>query len=484
MTTRHRRRLLVPVIGLLAATVLGSAPLHASSGSTDRTVKLKTTTAFRTEGENQIMTTTAVQINTRTEDSPAGIKKKTTTTSKDRKVQNFPKRATVITTLTEVTKTVDVDTTTIVKRTTVITEVTTKDATAGAKLVKGCEGTGWTSPDDLSSARKVARCKPGFPAPKPLPTREKVVVGSSFKLEFNSPLLLAMSLGEFAKENIDIEWVNISFANAVPQMANGQIDVAVGGIELALFNAANQGLPVKMTMANYYPPKAGNYKVPQTGLWCRRSFFSNPANPNLKELEKGAKWGTSVGKGSVSVYYSVAELRKRVPKFDPKKMVYSAVPSSSILDALKNKAVDCGILLDPVWTLAVGNPDLFQVATQTPNEPLGLYAYGKRLLQDRPDIGVAFARAFIRSVNTYYNGDYHQDDRTMSEIAKVVANYNIATNKQYDSLTMDWEIRRGTTTRVQELFIDIGVLTYPKPLAEDKIVDRSFYEKAVGKIKE
>jgi NitT/TauT family transport system substrate-binding protein len=72
----------------------------------------------------------------------------------------------------------------------------------------------------------------------------------------------------------------------------------------------------------------------------------------------------------------------------------------------------------------------------------------------------------------------------MNEIAKVVANYNIATNKQYDSLTMDWEIRRGTTTRVQELFIDIGVLTYPKPLAEDKIVDRSFYEKAVGKIKE
>ena len=137
-----------------------------------------------------------------------------------------------------------------------------------------------------------------------------------------------------------------------------------------------------------------------------------------------------------------------------------------------------------MWTFAVSNPDLFLAATQTPNEPLGLYAYGKRLLQDRPDIGVAFARAFIRSVNTYFNGDYHQDDRTMSEIAKVVANYDIATNKKYDSLTMDWEIRRGTTTRVQELFIDIGVLTYPKPLAEDKIVDRSFYEKAVGKIKE
>ena len=149
------------------------------------------------------MTTTAVQINTRTEDSPAGVKKKTTSTSKDKKVQNFPKLGKVVTTLTEVTKTIDIDTTTIVKRTTTVTEVTTKDTAAGAKLVKGCEGTGWTSPDDLSFTRKVARCKPGFPAPKPLATKEKVKVSSSFKLEFNSPLLLAISLGEFAKENIE-----------------------------------------------------------------------------------------------------------------------------------------------------------------------------------------------------------------------------------------------------------------------------------------
>jgi NitT/TauT family transport system substrate-binding protein len=48
---------------------------------------------------------------------------------------------------------------------------------------------------------------------------------------------------------------------------------------------------------------------------------------------------------------------------------------------------------------------------------------------------------------------------------------------------MDWEIREGTTTRIQDLFIDLGVITgFTEPVPEDQIVDRSFYERAVGKV--
>jgi hypothetical protein len=53
-----------------------------------------------------------------------------------------------------------------------------------------------------------------------------------------------------------------------------------------------------------------------------------------------------------------------------------------------------------------------------------------------------------------------------------------------DSLTMDWEIRKDTSTRIQQLFIDLGVITdFKTPVAEEKIVDRSYYERAVGAIK-
>jgi len=47
---------------------------------------------------------------------------------------------------------------------------------------------------------------------------------------------------------------------------------------------------------------------------------------------------------------------------------------------------------------------------------------------------------------------------------------------------MDWEIRKDTTTRIQQLFIDLGVITeYTTPVPEDKVIDRTFYERAVSK---
>jgi NitT/TauT family transport system substrate-binding protein len=349
---------------------------------------------------------------------------------------------------------------------------------AGTATVAGC-AKGYTDPSDLSLTRQVARCEKGAPAPQPLAQKTKIRIASQFKLEFNSPVLLADSMGEFAKENLEVEFVNLKFSDAVPQMASGDIDVAVGGFEIALFNAGNRNLPVKAVLGNYYPPHAGDYSVAQTGLWCRRDSFSNPQNPNLKEIEK-LRWASSVGKGSSGIYYSAAELQKKVPDLSIASTQVDVVPSADTVTALKNKAIDCGILLDPVWLQVANDPGYFQAATQTPGEPLGLYAFGKSLLQDKPDVGLAFTRAFIRTVNTYFAGDYHKDATVMAEVAKVTGQ-PVENLTKIDSLVMDWEIRKDTTTRIQQLFIDLGVITdFKTPVAEEKLVDRTFYMKAVG----
>jgi NitT/TauT family transport system substrate-binding protein len=350
---------------------------------------------------------------------------------------------------------------------------------AATKAVAGCEN-GATDPANLSASRQVARCTSGNPAPKPLPTMTTVKMASAFKLEFNSPVLLADSLGEFAKENIKLELVNLGFADAAPQLASGQLDAAIGGIEIALFNAGNNNLPVKAVMGNYYPPDAGDPSIPQTGLWCRRDAFSTPQKPKLKEAQK-LRWASSVGKGSVAVYYSVEELRKKVPNFSVKNTEVAQIPSADIVTALKNKAVDCGVLLDPIWLQVASDPAFFLAATQTPGEPLGIVAFGKTLLQDHPEVGVAFTRAVIRTINTYFNGDYHQNPTVLAEIAKVT-NQPTTNLTRTPSLVMDWELRKDTTTRIQNLFIELGVITeFKKPVPESKLIDRSFYLKAVGK---
>lgn len=353
------------------------------------------------------------------------------------------------------------------------------EAPAEGGFVEGCGPQSVTDPSIIDPARQVARCEPGFPAPQPLAERQKIVISSSFRLEFNSPLLLAISQGEFEKENIEVEFINLSYSDSVPQLASGDIDMAVGGIELALFNAGNLDLPVRVTLGNYYPPFAGNYDEPQTGLWCRRDAFSNPDDPDLLETAN-VKWSSSVGKGSVSVYYSIAEIERRTGQdLDITNTVIEAIPNADALTALQNNAVQCAVLLDPFWLEVADDPAYFQAASQTPGEPLGQYSFGKRLLENR-ELGVAVARAFIRSVNTYFQGDYHSDDEVMNLISTEI-DRPVDALRLVPSLVMDWEVRSGTTDRVQQLFIDSGTITdFTTPVPEEKLVDRSFYLEAIG----
>lgn len=372
--------------------------------------------------------------------------------------------------------------------TTGATETTTgsTESTAGGgsgfslkATAEGCQERGITDPADMSVGREVARCDPGFPAPQPLAEHTKITVSSAFSLEFMSPILLAQSLGEFEKENLEVEMVNVSFADAVPQMAQGTIDAAVGGIEIALFNAGNQGLPVKAVLANYFPPNAGDYTQPQTGLWCRTDRFSDPSNPDPAETQDMV-WASSVGKGSISIWYSATELAERVPGFDISDTEVQQIPSADTVTALQNGAIDCGILLDPLWLQVADDPAYVQMATQTPGEPLGLIAFGKNLLEDHPEVGDAFARAYIRTINTYYNGDYHSNAEVMEKIAELTG-VDIERMTLVPSLTFDWEFRSRTTTAVQQFFIDAGTITgFSTPVPEDQIVDRGFANRAVG----
>jgi NitT/TauT family transport system substrate-binding protein len=150
-----------------------------------------------------------------------------------------------------------------------------------------------------------------------------------------------------------------------------------------------------------------------------------------------------------------------------------------MVQAMKNKALDCAILLDPLWTSVATDPAFTLVATQTPGEPVGGYFYGKNLLQDKPEVGKAFARAMIRTINTHLTGDYHQNAQVMDALSKAI-NQPVATIQRTPALVFDWEIRDGTGTRIQDVFMDLGVLTYPKPVSEKKLFDTSYYTDVVG----
>ncbi|MDW3220913.1 MAG: hypothetical protein R8F63_20100 [Acidimicrobiales bacterium] len=354
----------------------------------------------------------------------------------------------------------------------------TGDGTAddgGDDPLAGC---GEGAVTDLSPDREVARCEPGYPAPQPLEERASVRLATNFwGFEFTAPYVLALELGEFEKENLDVEVVTgVSLADGIVQMEDCTVDITVGGTEASLHNGIAAGLTVKQVIGNYFPPDAGDTSIDQTGLWARADAFTDPENPDLTEL-RGTTLGTAVALGSVINYpIGLAFQEAGVSLLD---LDMEVIPSADLPLALENGAVQSAWVLDPIWLQLADNPDYVLVATQPPGEALGgLYA-SACFREDRREVAVAFIRALIRTMNTYLAEGYKTNNVEELQVLADVADIPLESFTGTPETLMDWEMGEGTSERAQGFFMEYGVLEYDEIIPEDQVYDRSIYLEAV-----
>ncbi len=357
-------------------------------------------------------------------------------------------------------------------------------APAGEDPFAGCGEGAVIDASNLSVGRPVARCEPGWPLPIPLEERTTINMSSGFKLEFIAPILLAEAFGEFEKENLDFNFISLGFSDAVSQVGTGDIDLAVGGTEASLFNAIDNGFDVRWVSGNFFPPNAGDRTVAQTGVWARADVFSDPANPDIAELE-GTTMASAVGLSSV-IAYPIAQAFRPAGLVLGVDVAIERIPSTDMVLALENNAVQSAWVLDPLWSVLAEAPDEYVlVTTQPPGEPIGGLYGGPSCFDAKRDACVAFHRAIIRTINTYLTGDYHENAEVVEAIAGAIdrAPEQIAATP---SLLFDWEIREGSATRAQEAFISFTasgetVVEFDEPFPESQVVDRSIYLEAVGR---
>ncbi|MBX6389871.1 MAG: ABC transporter substrate-binding protein [Frankia sp.] len=342
-------------------------------------------------------------------------------------------------------------------------------ASAGpVQAVAGCEN-GWTDPADLSPDRKPARCEPNTPAPVPLPERTKLVVTAATpKAEFIAPIRWAIAHGEFEKENLEVELRQVPAADGLNLLAQGDTDILVGSPDAGFFNAVNSGFGVRWVMGNFSAPPES-----KTGVWAR-DIDGRPAT--IADL-KGKTMASVLGKGSPIMYPIVQALEDNGLTFGD--VTLQSLPAADVVTALINGAVDAAWILDPLWTELEDKPGLSFLSGQPPGEPLGGVLFGPNVLGEKRAAGEAFTRAVVRTINTAFPGDYKADPAFVEDLSKVIELPADQINR-VPSLIFDWEIRGGTADRLQEALITTGALSYSEPLPENEVVDRSFYEVAVG----
>lgn len=334
--------------------------------------------------------------------------------------------------------------------------------------VDGCGKSSWTDPADLSPTRVPARCEPLAPSAQPLSkTRKLTIATGTLSAEYVAPLEVAVDKGEFKKEGLDVTLKVLPTPDALPLLAKGDIDAMWAAPEAAVMNGVKGGFDIKWVAGNFSPdPKS------KSGLWVKLKKGEAAADVRMA----GRRMGTMIGKGSVIAYPMEKALATHGGGLD--KIQYQQLGSADVLTALQNGGVDSAWLLDPVWRKVDDNPQYAFLGGQPLGEPLGGMLYGPSLLNDDVDAGVALLRAYIRTVNTYFAGDYKTDPSFVAYLAKLLKT-DEKVLKSTPSLTMDWEIRAGTTTRLQSAYKAAGV-SKGAPLPESRTVDRSLYEEAVG----
>ncbi|MFF1296428.1 MULTISPECIES: ABC transporter substrate-binding protein [unclassified Streptomyces] len=334
--------------------------------------------------------------------------------------------------------------------------------------VEGCGATSWTDPADLSPSRLPARCQPGAPAPRPLAKKRKLTIATgTLSAEYVAPLQVALDKGEFAREGLDVTLKVLPTPDALPLLAKGDLDAIWAAPEAAVMNGLRGGFDIKWVAGNFSPGPGS-----KSGLWVRLKDGESASHVSMA----GRRLGTMIGKGSVIAYPMEKALEKHGGGLD--RIQYQQLGSADVLTALENGGVDSAWLLDPVWRKVDGQPAYAFLGGQPQGEPLGGMLYGPSLLQRDVDAGVALLRAYIRTVNSYFATDYKKDGAYVTYLAKLLkADQQIL--RSTPSLRMDWEIREGTTDRLQAAYTAQGVAE-GDPLPESRTVDRTLYEEAVG----
>lgn len=349
---------------------------------------------------------------------------------------------------------------------------------SGPTWGEGVPGCGPNSVTDIAAprvpGRTVARCDPGAPGPKPLATRQKITVAVPVLSEASAPLYVAIAMKEFEKENLDVEVVTLSGADSFASVASGQVDI-VYGTGPTLMNAVASGIDVRQAVAAYFPPHAGDTSVAQAGLWARKDVFPDPSKPDLSKL-KGTVLASSVGIGTVALL----PIQDALDKFGIQisDLTVSKVPLADMVQALRAGAAQSAWILDPFSLEAAQDPNLMLTVT-FPVYPNGGMSLAGNLYDKRRDVGLAFTRAWLRTINTYLTGDYHENKEVMDALSKAIGVDAAVINKT-PALVWDWEIPGGHAMRLQSLMMKYELLAYKDMVPENRLVDRSLYLEAVG----
>lgn len=336
----------------------------------------------------------------------------------------------------------------------------------GSLVLSACSSAGseGTTPSDEPASGGI----PSGIDPQPLAETTKITINTAARIESFSALFLADEMGEFEKENLEVEFTQIASADALTGLGLDQIQVMGAAPNGSLFNAIDQGVAVKMAIPCY---------ANSVDRWWVRKDKLDQA-----DSLKGTTAASAVGPGGSSILGLDAYLQevglgitdvtvKQFPAADvPTALIQGAVDSAYVPEP-GARAVEASGVAEPVDTMPKDGGSAQCV-----------YIFGPDLLTERPEVGAAVTRAMARTVRDYLEGDYKANPEVVAALAT-------ALDRTEDEITAtpslefapDLEFKDDLFTRMQEIWLEVGgILAYDEPIAPEDLIDHRFVDAISG----
>jgi len=273
-----------------------------------------------------------------------------------------------------------------------------------------------------------------------------------------APFFVARDEGFFADEGIDAELVSLDANSALVALTTGKLDVLSGPIRSGIFNMMLKGVPIQIvadrghfehrdcvTEAFAAPPALADAIAAKGGDLRGRQFA----------LIRGGFTEFMIDKLLASRHLTRADVSfVQVPQGD------SFTSGNQVLDAIR-------YVQEPTLSNHLTNGRLKVVAAAdllAPGTQHGVVLYGKRLLQDDPDLGRRFMRAYLRGARRYNEGKTGRNIAILSKGTRLPA--EIIRRSCWLPISSDGVVRVENIQELLDWSRKLGYLQADVPVAQ------------------
>ncbi len=252
-----------------------------------------------------------------------------------------------------------------------------------------------------------ASAAPTAPASQAAPVSQAAPIGASEPVKLKAsvlpflsyaPLFIAQEEGYFKEQGLEVEFVRIDkTSEAIPALAQGQIDVGAGFFDVSTLNAVAKGGGIKYVSDKGYLAKDGC----GASTWVVRKELVEKLDADLKNI-KGMKVALTP---TSSAEYALDLLLKNTGLTHADVEILN-LPLATRLEGLINGSVDIAAVSDP-WTIRAikaGCVEWRPWQTYMPDFQFSINMFGPNLLVKDPEVGKRYLMAYLKAARQYNEG--------------------------------------------------------------------------------